>query len=199
MLALVNYLVLIKTRGLAALVKFYPARMRGHLMKAVPCGRGRWRARSGSGCEPEGVEVCFMSGHDITVKLVHSLLQPLSTSSCYPHCLSRARTFTCLNPYRPIRGTSPCRRGQLYSLRTAIARFACASIRRSPHRLFCYKPRFRVGARYLSADHFRIRSFRKRGFYLKNPMRLLRILSFEAHAHRGLLSAANSVKRGIYA
>ncbi|HIW02896.1 MAG TPA: hypothetical protein H9892_06110 [Candidatus Protoclostridium stercorigallinarum] len=35
------------------------------IMKAVPCGRGRRRARIGSGCEPEGVEVCFMRRRDI--------------------------------------------------------------------------------------------------------------------------------------
>ena len=53
-----------------------------------------------------------------------------------------------------------------------------ASYRRKPYRLFGYKPRFRVAMGSPYGDHFRIRSFRKRGLYLKNPMNFLLIMPY---------------------
>ena len=122
-----------------------------------------------------------MRGQYITVKPVHSpTLTTIAIIMLSALSFTRPYIRPASTPIAPY-GALPPAAGGSFIPRTAIARFACASVKRSPHRLFCYRPRFRVGARYLSTDHFRIRSFRKRGLYLKNPMRLLRILLLEAY------------------
>ena len=116
-------------------------------------------------------------------------------------------------------------RSRLFTLRTAIARFACASLLAQSlysekfsngflfeirlkyfssllarkARLFGVKSRFGVAAGNPCGDRLRYARFRKRAFPSENLAVSLPILLSGACALRGLSSATNSVKRNVCA